>query len=72
MSALRRSHIECTLYDGTNRFVRLEANDDDHPSGQVGFGTYQSSYRFRNIRVTAPDGKLLWDGLPAIETPAAE
>ena len=63
---VRRSHIECTLYDGKNGLVRLEANDDNHPSGQVSFGTYESSFRFKNIKVTAPDGKILWEMPPSI------
>ena len=28
--------------------------------------TVQSAYRFKNIKVTAPDGSVLWDGLPAL------
>ena len=40
---VRRNHIECTLHDGENEVVHLEAIDDDHPRGQVGLGTEHSS-----------------------------
>ena len=33
------------------------------PAGLVGFRTYGPA-RFRNLKVTAPDGRVLWDGLP--------
>ncbi len=32
-----------------------------HMRGQVGLSTFGSSYRFRNIKVTASDGKTLWE-----------
>jgi formylglycine-generating enzyme required for sulfatase activity len=35
----------------------------------VGLFTAFSSYRFRNIKVTAPDGKILWEMPPAIGAP---
>jgi len=66
---VRRNHIECTLHDGENEVAHLEATDDDHPRGQVGLWTWQSSFRFRNIRVTAPDGTVLWEMPPAVGEP---
>jgi 3-keto-disaccharide hydrolase len=39
------------------------------PRGRVGLRTWWSAYRFRNIKVTAPDGETLWEGPPAIESP---
>ena len=45
--------------------MHLEADDDRLPSGQVELVTVESSYRFKNIKVTAPDGKTLWDMPPA-------
>ncbi|MGO9600322.1 MAG: protein kinase domain-containing protein, partial [Isosphaeraceae bacterium] len=66
---VRRNQIECTLHDGENEVVHLESNDDDHPRGRVGLGTFESSYRFRNIRVTAPDGTVLWEMPPAVGEP---
>ncbi len=63
--SVRRNHIVCTLHDdGGNEVVLLEVDDDRLPSGQVGLGTENSSCRFKNIKVTAPDGKVLWEGLP--------
>src|SRR5205823_2916168 len=48
--------------------VHLVLYDDKHPRGRVGLRTWHSAYKFRNIRVTAPDGKLLWDGPPAVDS----
>jgi eukaryotic-like serine/threonine-protein kinase len=65
--SVRRNHIVCTLHDhGENEVVHLEADDDRHPSGQVGLSTENSACRFKNIKVTDPDGKVLWEGPPAI------
>jgi hypothetical protein len=73
--SVRRNHIVCTLHDDqSNEHVHLEADDDRLPSGQVGLATiWGSSYRFRNIKVTDPDGKILWEMPPAIgESPAGK
>jgi hypothetical protein len=56
--------VECTLHDGEKEVVHLEAPDNRHRKGQVGLGTHESSFRFRNIRVTAQDNRLLWNGPP--------
>ena len=67
---VRRSHIICTLHDDQgNELVNLEADDDRHPGGQVGLGTGRSSWRFKNIKVTDPDGNTLWGMPPAIGEP---
>ena len=56
--------------DGRKLF---EYKNDNHASGAVGFGLKQGSYvRWKNIKLTAPDGKPLWNGLPDLsgsETP---
>jgi transposase len=72
--SVRRNHIVCTLHDDqSNEPVHLEAHYNRLPRGQVGLGTFESSYRFRNIKVTAPDGKILWEMPPAIgESPAGK
>ena len=68
--SVRRNHIVCTLHDDqSNEHVHFEADYDRLPSGQVGLMTGRSSYRFRNIKVTAPDGKTLWEMPPAIGAP---
>jgi formylglycine-generating enzyme required for sulfatase activity/serine/threonine protein kinase len=68
--SVRRNHIVCTLHDDLkNEVVHLEDDDGRHPSGQVGLGTENSAYRFKNIKVTAPDGKVLWEMPPAIGEP---
>ena len=42
-------------------------HDKHNAKGRVGLQTFGSLVRFENIRVTSPDGKVLWDGPPAIE-----
>ncbi len=46
----------------------LDFNDDDnaHLTGRVGVGTWLTSAKFRNIKVTSLDGKALFEGLPQI------
>jgi len=55
-----------TLADAGRVLAEVEASDAKHPRGGVGFRTWQSSYQFRNIRVTGADGNVLWTGLPAV------
>jgi hypothetical protein len=38
----------------------------DHPAGRVGLRTWDTSARFRNIRVVDPQGKVLFEGLPPL------
>jgi hypothetical protein len=40
-----------------------------HRRGAVGFSTFKTKVRFRNIKVTAPDGKVLWEGVPELDAP---
>lgn len=46
----------------------LDFNDDEnaHLNGKVGVGTWMTKARFRNIKVTALDGKVLFEGLPEV------
>jgi hypothetical protein len=44
----------------------LSFKDDRFPRGQVGIQTFDSRVRLRNFKVTAPDGKVLWDDLPVV------
>jgi hypothetical protein len=36
------------------------------PAGRVAIGTWSTPAKFRNIKVTAPDGKVLWEGTLAV------
>jgi hypothetical protein len=49
--------------DGVKLF---DFKTDKHPVGGVRLETMMSSYRFKNIKVTAPDGTILLEGLPEI------
>ena len=62
----RGDHFECFINDGDTEQRLVDFDDDHHPKGCVGLRTWNSSYRFRNIKVTAPDGRVLWQGPPAI------
>ena len=35
-----------------------------HANGMIGLRTYDGGGRFKDIRVTTPEGKVLWDGMP--------
>jgi len=65
---VRGREVEGILLDGAKEVVHLKVDDNVHPRGRVGLRTHCSAYRFKNIRVTAPDGKTLWEGPPAIES----
>ncbi len=49
------------LYDCTDNFTQ---------KGSVALRCFNSAGRFRNIRVTAPDGTVLWEGLPDLPDPS--
>ena len=48
--------------------VVMATTDTAKTRGSVGFNTANSVCRFRNVKVTAPDGTTLWEGLPEIPT----
>ncbi len=65
---VRGDQVVCTIHDDRGKeHVNLTHNCGRHLSGQVGLGTARGSYRFRNIKVTDPDGKSLWEMPPAIK-----
>jgi hypothetical protein len=37
-----------------------------HSQGRVGLGSFFTVARFRNIKIIAPDGNVLWEGLPVL------
>jgi hypothetical protein len=59
---VRGKSIECLL-DGTSVFT---AEHDRHPAGRIGLRTYDTQARYRNLKVTDPDGKILFEGLPEL------
>ena len=69
--SVRGNHVTCSLHNGDRYVVLLDVDDELHPKGRVGLRTWFSAWRFKNIRVTAPDGKVLWEGPPAVTGPAA-
>jgi uncharacterized protein (TIGR03067 family) len=69
---VRGPKIDCRIFEGGREILHLEASDDRHPRGKVGLATWLGAYEFKDIRVTAPDGSPLWDGLPAVGADASK
>ena len=46
----------------------LTASDGAMGTGCVGLRAQESNCRYRSIKVTAPNGKILWTGLPELPT----
>ena len=61
---VRDSACSCYLDD----VVLFRDDDPRFSSGRVGFFTWDSKARFRNITITAPDGTTLWKGVPEIDS----
>jgi hypothetical protein len=58
----RGRRLRCLL-DGQ---VLFDIQDERHPRGGVGLRCFDSVTRFRNLKVTAPDGTVLFEGLPRL------
>ena len=66
---VRGSQLRCLIWNGFDWSTLLEFTDDRFPTGRVGLRCVKSAFRFKNIRVTDPDGNILWEGFPAIGEP---
>jgi hypothetical protein len=64
--SIRGDHTECFLRDGENEMMVFPFTDGRFATGCIGLRIVKSAYRFKNIKVTAPDGKVLWEGMPAL------
>ena len=62
---VRGADARCSL-DGKELFHHV---DERFTKGQVGFTTKSSVVRFRDIALTTPQGKSLWDGPPKLPRP---
>jgi serine/threonine protein kinase len=60
---VRETHTDVYL-DGMRR---LSEGSPVHPRGMVGLAIQRGRSRFRAIRVSSPQGTLLWEGLPTME-----
>jgi tRNA A-37 threonylcarbamoyl transferase component Bud32 len=69
--SVRGSHLECWIEHPMLTTKLFDLDDNQHGRGRVGLRTVHSAYRFKNLRVTDPDGKVLWEGLPALDGVAA-
>jgi hypothetical protein len=61
---VRGQRCQCFL----DEELLFDFTDQMQARGAVGFRTWATSARFRNIKVTAPDGKVLWEGVPELDT----
>ena len=68
--SVRGNQFDCYVYDNGSLAVHYQATDNSFPNGRVGLQTGLSTWRFRNISVTSPDGSVLWNGLPAPDSAA--
>ena len=64
--SVRGNHADCFIKQGEIETRVASFTDDRHAVGRVGLRCVFSSWRFKNIKVTSPDGKTLWDGLPSL------
>jgi serine/threonine protein kinase len=62
---MRGTHGDCFL-DGADL---MSFDLKSRPHERLGLTTWASAYRFRNIVVKAPDGTVLLEGLPDLDTP---
>ena len=53
-------------FNGQRVFAFVDAL---HPAGRVGLSTWGGSVRFRDLKVTAPDGRVLFSGPPPLPPP---
>lgn len=61
---VRGPRVRCSV-DGKDL---LAYSDDTLLKGMIGVGTGNSPVRWRNLKVTAPDGTLLWEGFPKLDS----
>src|SRR5207245_8337726 len=59
---VRGDRFRCFL----NSELLFTSQDERFQSGRVGLRPWGSASRFKDIKVTAPDGTLLWNGLPEL------
>ncbi len=64
---VRGSRVQC-FFNGEELF---DVQHPFPPSGCVGLHLWKPKYRFRNIKVTAPDGTVLWEGMPDLASVSA-
>lgn len=58
--SLRRQHIRIELDD----HVLFEGTNEFKLRGSVSLAFLNSAGRFRDVKVTAPNGTILWEGPP--------
>ena len=62
---VRDVHFRCYINDT----LIYDFRDKRLTKGAVGFRCWGASVRISSIKVTDPDGKILWEGLPRLDAP---
>jgi serine/threonine protein kinase len=62
---VREDRFRCFL----DRALIFQVQDERFKKGRIGLAGWEGAGRFRDIKVTAPDGTLLWNGLPDLPEP---
>ena len=65
---VRGSQVEC-LVDGVSI---VKVDHERYKSGRVGLRTFKTQARYRNLKVTDPAGKVLFEGLPELPARAVD
>lgn len=58
------NRIQAWLND--NQILDFTDKDNPHLSGRVGLGSWSTEVNYRNIKVTSPEGDILYEGLPEL------
>ena len=58
-------HLQLWLDD--RQLLDFKDDEKGHLAGKVGIGTWSTQARFRNLKVTSLDGKVLFQGLPEVQ-----
>jgi serine/threonine protein kinase len=65
-------HVYCRgsdFYANIDGKIIAQMKRADFPQGCVGFGASKDGVvRFKDVKVTAPDGTLLWEGFPSLDS----
>jgi hypothetical protein len=64
----RGNLFNCAVFDGNQKIDSTDVQIDTLMRGQVGFATWSAPMRFRNLKITAPDGKVLVRGVSDLST----
>jgi hypothetical protein len=72
-ASVRGNRLQCYLKSGNQQEEKLfDLFPDAPPAGLVGLMAWDAPFKFRNIKVTDPSGKVLLEGLPDFDDRGAK